>query len=340
MRDRFLDRPPSLAGVCDPALDVREVRAFLLECALRELEEPRANDAALHPDTRDTLHVDVEVAGVDELEAFAVRLHHPVLDPVVDHLDEVARAALPEMRPTVRRCEGVERRLHTFDRARLAADHHAVAHVETPDASGDANVEVVEAERLVLLGAAHRVPEVRVAPVDQDVALGGESRELIEGVIGDVPGGDHRPQDARGLELLRHLLDRVGADRALGLRLVDRPWAAISRDDGMPPAYQPRDHVAAHPAQAVEPDLHAVTPLVRPRIFVPETVPAVPCDRGDRERGCDAPRSIPFAGSTAPRRQHPMFYGRGIRTPDLITLRGRSHRGLACGSPSLRLRPA
>src|SRR5437773_3912095 len=260
VRDRFLDGPSTLTGVRDPAFDVRQVGSLLIECALRELEEPRAHDASLQPDARDTLHVDLEFARVDELETLAVSLHHPVLDPVVDHLDEMARAALSEMRPAVRRRERVEHRPRALHRACLAADHHAVAVVESPDPPGDSDVEIVESLGPVFLRPPHRVAEIRVAPVDEYVTLTRVSCELVEGLIGGLPSGHHRPEDARGTKLLRHLLDRVGADGALGFRLIDRAGAAISRHDVVPAADQTRDHVAAHPAQAVQPDLHAVTP--------------------------------------------------------------------------------
>src|SRR5438477_4463185 len=86
VRDRLEDGPASLARVGDVALDVLEVAALGLEGALRQLEEPGPNDAALVPDLRDLLQVEVELARVQELEALAVGLHHPVLDAVVDHL--------------------------------------------------------------------------------------------------------------------------------------------------------------------------------------------------------------------------------------------------------------
>src|SRR5678815_4588628 len=141
MSDRFLDRPASLTGIGDPALDVREIWPFLFARTLCQLEEPGPDDAPLHPNAGDAFHVDLEFARVDQLEALAVGLHHPVLDPVVDHLDKVPRAALAEVRPPVRWRERVESWLHVVDRARLAADHHAVADLEAPDAARDADVE-------------------------------------------------------------------------------------------------------------------------------------------------------------------------------------------------------
>src|SRR5438093_6258906 len=149
MCDGFLDSPSPLTRIGHPALDVREVGPLLLEGALGELEEPRAHHASLHPDARDAPHVDLEFARVDELEALAVRLHHPVLDAVVDHLDEMTRAALSEMRPAVRGRERVEHRPRARHGARLAADHHAVAIVESPYRSEEHTSELQSLTNLV-----------------------------------------------------------------------------------------------------------------------------------------------------------------------------------------------
>src|SRR6187200_1836804 len=51
--DRLLDRPPALAGVGDETLDVLEVGAVRLESPGRELQQPRPDDRALHPQVRD-----------------------------------------------------------------------------------------------------------------------------------------------------------------------------------------------------------------------------------------------------------------------------------------------
>jgi hypothetical protein len=43
--------------------------------------------------------------------------------------------------------------------------------------------------------------EVRVAAVDDRVALIGDPEQLVEGVLGDLPCGNHQPEGARRLEL-------------------------------------------------------------------------------------------------------------------------------------------
>ena len=58
-----------------------------------------------------------------------------------------------------------------LDDRRFAADHHAVAALETPDAAAGADVHVVDALRGELLRAPDVVDVVRIAAVDQDVVL-------------------------------------------------------------------------------------------------------------------------------------------------------------------------
>ena len=53
----------------------------------------------------------------------------------------------------------------------LAADHQAVAALQAPDAAAGADIGVVNAARLQLLGAANVVDVIRVAAIDDDVAL-------------------------------------------------------------------------------------------------------------------------------------------------------------------------
>src|SRR5207237_4386378 len=139
----------------------------------------------------------------------------------------------------------------------------AVPGLEAPDPAGDADVEEVEAARREPLGALHRVAEIRVASVDEHVALARVAHELIEGVIGDVSRGDHRPQRARWPEGLHHLLDAVGADGTLGLLLIDGSGAAVAGDDAMTAAQEARHHVPAHPPEPVQTDVHRGHPSRR-----------------------------------------------------------------------------
>src|SRR5262249_39310389 len=66
--------------------------------------------------------------------------------------------------------ERLEDRIEPPHDVRLAADHHAVAALETPDASRSPDVDVVEAARRELLRAPDVVDVVGVPAVDQDIA--------------------------------------------------------------------------------------------------------------------------------------------------------------------------
>ena len=108
------------------------------------------------------------------------------------------------------------------------------------------------------------VVEVGVAAVDDRVARFEVLEELLDLGLGRVAGRDHHPDGARLLELVDQLLDRVGRDRALALRLdllrlLRRP---VVDDDLVTVADQPADHVGAHPTETDEPEAHVRQPSV------------------------------------------------------------------------------
>src|SRR5262249_17896655 len=93
-----------------------------------------------------------DIGSAQDADAFGVSGHDPVLDPVVDHLDEVSGAVRPAVKiPALggavdllaSRSAGDgagagrqpgEDRIETLDHFRLASDHQAVAALEPPDA--------------------------------------------------------------------------------------------------------------------------------------------------------------------------------------------------------------
>ena len=89
--DGLLDRPASLARVLDVAGDLLQARV-LAEGVGGQLQKPAAHHAAVVPEVGDSREVEVLVGRPQQLEALGVRLHHAVLDAVVDHLHEVPRA--------------------------------------------------------------------------------------------------------------------------------------------------------------------------------------------------------------------------------------------------------
>ena len=283
--DRGLHRPSALAGVAHVARVLVERRAS--RAAPRgQVEQPRGDHRAAPPelgDGRDVelvlvevgvaqrrrlgvrlLRVQADVRVLEDVQALGVRLHQAVLDAVVDHLHEVARAGRAAVQPALllgcrvalaaggahggadAGCERLEHRREAADGLVVAADHQAVAALAAPDASADADVDVVDAPAAELGRAAQVVDVVRVAAVDDRVALGQVRRELAHDGVHD-PCRHHHPHRPRGVELLHELLERARRAR-VDLR--------VERLDVMSRRAQALRHVRAHPAEADHSQLH------------------------------------------------------------------------------------
>ena len=217
-------------------------------------------------------HADVGVR--DDVEALGVRGHQPVLDPVVHHLHEVARAVRPAVvvavlgrarlpgatggarrRVDPRRDRG-EDRAEPLDDLRLAADHQAEAAVEAPDAAARAAVDMVDVLLAERLGVPDVVDVVRVAAVDHDVARLEGVPERGDGLVGDLPGRDHHPHRARLLELRDEVLERGRARRAVRLDRLHRVGRDVVADAAVPVLHQAAHEPGAHPAEADHSELH------------------------------------------------------------------------------------
>ena len=138
---------------------------------------------------------------------------------------------------------------------RFAADHHAVTALEPPHAAARADVDVVNAFRRQLLGAANVVDVVRIAAVDQDVVLVEQRHEIADARIDDG-GRHHQPDRTRLAQLLDEIGERRGALRAVRRQRRDRLAVAIVDDAGVAIALQPAHHVRAHPAKTDHSELH------------------------------------------------------------------------------------
>src|SRR5438093_2248438 len=88
------------------------------------------------------------------------------------------------------RLEGGLEELHVVA---LSADHQAVAVRETPDPARDTRVDVADPVLGGHRGTTLRVPEVRVATVDDDVGLLEEADELLDRLLSRIAGRDHQP---------------------------------------------------------------------------------------------------------------------------------------------------
>ena len=128
----------------------------------------------MQPEFGELMQIVRELGLLEDLEALAVRGEHPVLDPVVDHLREMAGPARPDVRVPVRRRQGQEDRLRAFDRIRIPADHQTVPVGQAPNPARRPGIDERDALGFREFVAGLRIAEVRVAAVDDRVA--GSSR--------------------------------------------------------------------------------------------------------------------------------------------------------------------
>ena len=216
-----------------------------------------------------------EVLVAQDVEALGIGLHHSVLDAVMHHLDEVpgagrtgvnvaalgagiaflaARRARDIAEP---RSERREDRIEVIDSLLRAADHHAIAALDTPDAAGRAAIDVANALRRQFFGVADVVLVKGIAAVDDDVVPVQQAAELLDHLFGDLARRQHQPNGAR---LFSELLHQIGnRRRRCGAVLCQRfarlggsrvHHAVVSR------LHQAARHVAAHLAESDHADLH------------------------------------------------------------------------------------
>src|SRR5262245_23805860 len=106
-----------------------------------------------------------------------------------------------DVRPAVGGRERLQRGLDAGDRLVRAAGHEAEALLQSPDATRDADVEVLDTLLSSGSAPALRVVEVRVAPVDEHVVPIEDPEQLVGRRLRDLARRDHHPDDARRLEL-------------------------------------------------------------------------------------------------------------------------------------------
>ena len=285
-RHRLLDRrhhgPAALARILDMAGEAREL-AVAGERRGGEVEEPGGDDAAAPPDLGDVGEVEGEAVPLGELrragvlqdvEALGHRLHHAVLDAIVDHLDEMAGAARPGMEvallhPRVvavaaagRRDVAAAGRERPEDRVepphgrRLAADHQAVAALEPPHPAARADIEIMQTLLAERGGPAHVVLPEGVAAVDDRVAGREQAGERLDCAFRGGPGRQHHPHRAGRVERRDEPGKVLRRPRPLAGERPPRRRIAVMHDAVMPGPHQPPHDVAPHPAKADDAELH------------------------------------------------------------------------------------
>src|SRR5262245_40297831 len=130
-----------------------------------------------------------DIGGMKYAQPFGVGGHESVLDPVVYHLNEVAGPVRTQLETPLlgcpfgllasRRARDVasswrqrrEDRIEIINHVRFAADHHAVASLQSPHTAARANVDVVDALRRQFFRAANVVDVIGIPAVNEDVSF-------------------------------------------------------------------------------------------------------------------------------------------------------------------------
>src|SRR6185503_21280884 len=98
------------------------------------------------PDMRDLRQVQRKfLLRLQNAEALGKCLHHSILDPIMDHFDEMPRAMRTDMTPAFVccRCQRLEDGAHLFHDFSLSADHQAISFCQAPDPAACARVDEV-----------------------------------------------------------------------------------------------------------------------------------------------------------------------------------------------------
>src|SRR5207302_7830651 len=157
--------------------------------------------------------------------------------------------------------ERLENRVEASDRVLLAADHHAVAALEPPDAAAGADVQVVNALLTDSFRASHVVFVEGIAAVDDGVARFHQARERRDHLLGRVARGHHHPGRARLAQLTDEVFEGIGAGGSLRDQLPDAGGIPSVNDALLPASEQAPHHVAAHSSQTYHSELHGIPPL-------------------------------------------------------------------------------
>ncbi len=218
-----------------------------------------------------------DVSLAQDSESLGVGRHQAVLDPVVDHLDEMPGAVGTAVQVALlgsavgrfpsRRAWNVadagrqplEDWIEPVDHVRFAADHHAVAAFQTPHAAARADIHVVNSLRSQFLCSPHIIDIVRIAPVDESIAGLEVSCQVGDGFV-HACRRDHQPDRARPFQLAHEILQVGGACRLFlnelfhGLRRHIEDHAVVASPE------EPPRHVGAHSSKADHSKLHDVIP--------------------------------------------------------------------------------
>src|SRR6266542_1738008 len=192
----------------------------------------------------------------------------------MNHLDEVTGAVWAAMQITLlggtaslftpRRprdiahawSQGRKDWIELLDNLLLAANHHAVTSLQSPDATTRSHVHVVDSRRREFLGAPDIVYVIGIAAVDQNVLCLKMGQKIRDSLVHDRRG-NHQPDRPRFCELLYEVAQRGGANGLIFRQLRDRLRRSIEHHALMASIEKPPRHVRAHSSKTNHSDLHS-----------------------------------------------------------------------------------
>jgi hypothetical protein len=143
--ERGVHGPPALTRLRDGPADALEVLAVKRERPPEPLDETRLDDRPAIVDGGCLGQIE-RVAGCPEHgKPLSDGLHHAVLDAVVDHLHEVARAGAGEEAEAVVDRDGRPQLAIQLEVLPIATDHQTRPRARTRGAAGDAHVDESDA---------------------------------------------------------------------------------------------------------------------------------------------------------------------------------------------------
>ena len=119
------------------------------------------------------------------------------------------------------RRDRLEYRVKVLHHIILAADHHAVTALQTPNAAAGSHIDIVNSLLGEILGAPNIVDVVRVAAVDQDVVFLQMWNDLGDRIVHRCRR-NHQPDGARLGELFHHVRQPRRAHRLVLLQFLHR----------------------------------------------------------------------------------------------------------------------
>jgi hypothetical protein len=202
---------------------------------------------------------------LQQVVSLADQLHVAVLDPVVDHLDEVAGPVLAHPVAAGRAVlhlggDGLEDGLHRRPRRRIAAGHDRGAAARSFFAARDAGADEENAFRGQRLGAPAGVGKQRVAAVDDDVARFQVRQQMFDHLIDTLARLHHQHRAARPLQQPDELLDGVGSGDLgpfgfVGQKVIHLGNSAVVHGHLEAMIVHVEDQILSHDSQADQADI-------------------------------------------------------------------------------------